>query len=337
MAFKNSVIVITDADGTITILPTELLMRHINGSFVRIALDANTAFIGLQPRELGTKVWNDATILATHDGVDKPQLAIISPNEDRLALSSGITLEGCGALNSDTVIDIDADIINFAAPVLAPGQINIQHQVGITNSLTVQRVTGSTIALAARIQGDANNRGGIRGDGRIVQGDGTNAVDVGISYISTGFSRVNVGDISTNRFVRKTANESVTLSTVLQNDNDLVLALAANATYLIEGFLIFTANGGDIKFAFTEPTSATMHWVSHALAGAAFSRDYQDETSTATADDRASTSSKAVIKFTGSIVTTNAGNLQLQWAQNVSDGDQTTVYAGSWFRAQRVE
>ncbi|MBL0311054.1 MAG: collagen-like protein, partial [Bacteroidetes bacterium] len=63
----------------------------------------------------------------------------------------------------------------------------------------------------------------------------------------------------TTKFARKTADESVTSSTSLQDDNHLQFAIGANETWDVSFVLRFTASsGGDIKFALVLPSGATM-------------------------------------------------------------------------------
>src|SRR5574341_1924364 len=60
-------------------------------------------------------------------------------------------------------------------------------------------------------------------------------------------------------FVRKTADESVTSSTTLQDDDHLVIAVEANTNYFIEAFLIYDGDAaGDFKFTFSVPAGATL-------------------------------------------------------------------------------
>jgi hypothetical protein len=166
-----------------------------------------------------------------------------------------------------------------------------------------------------------------------------NAYPVGIS-----------GVIGAGLFAAKSADESVTASTTLQNDDHLVVPVAANATYTIDGHLQWIGNDtGDIKFAFAFPSGSTLHWgmigpndTEPAFAslgtrgtGEWFARVSQ---TTSSAFIQYSASTAALLgRMSGLLVTGgSAGNLTLQWAQFVSNPTATTLKQGSWLRLSRV-
>src|SRR5262245_15271614 len=68
----------------------------------------------------------------------------------------------------------------------------------------------------------------------------------------------------------KTANESVTSSTTLQNDDELFVSVAANSTYLVQCYIKCDgAATGDIKLNWTAPASATFDSVVNGLQATA--------------------------------------------------------------------
>jgi len=142
--------------------------------------------------------------------------------------------------------------------------------------------------------------------------------------------------------VRKTANEAVAVSATLQDDDHLFFALAANETWIFE-LLLWVAGptAADIKLAFTVPTGATLIWSGH---GHNLNVVLTDEGTIVNPPAEASGTSlafgtqgtKVPLRLFGMVVNgANAGNLQLQWAQNGATGT-TTVYANSWLKATRV-
>lgn len=145
-------------------------------------------------------------------------------------------------------------------------------------------------------------------------------------------------------FVRKTADESVTSSTTLQNDDHLVLALVAGTTYLLTGMLIYDAStAGDFKLAFTVPAGVTINWtaagfrVADTTASGGGSPTVQTGSGTTKNVGGIGAGSKGAAVLNGLIrVGTTAGNLQLQWAQDVSDATATTVYTDSFLRLIKV-
>jgi len=144
--------------------------------------------------------------------------------------------------------------------------------------------------------------------------------------------------------VRKTADETVTSSTVLQNDNHLLLAMAANEIWEVRFKLMVTAaQAGDIKYAFTVPAGAT---VKHTYFGPVIGVTATPfVTYSATLQDAAVDRSPGILDVSDptlviieAIVVCGAtpGNLQLQWAQNTSNATATTVLANSCLIAHKL-
>ena len=153
--------------------------------------------------------------------------------------------------------------------------------------------------------------------------------------------------------VVKSANESVNnagTGSTLQDDDELLLALEANSTYIWECAIYYEgATAGDIKIAFTQPTSAVTNWgglgAATAFDGTAAAREAeyvaftnQSSSPTSSLGYGALTSSvDGMILVKGTTITgANAGNLRLQWAQNAANATNTTVFAGSYMRAEKV-
>lgn len=153
---------------------------------------------------------------------------------------------------------------------------------------------------------------------------------------------------SSSTSIIKAANETVTSSTVLQNDNELLFALVANATYIIQGCLLVNGStAGDIKVAFTVPASAVGQMSFNGNIVAVSGNDQFQRVAVindfATPDfinfgALGTTASQIMpVMINGAIFTAgSSGTLQLQWAQNASDGTATTVLKGSWMTVTRV-
>ena len=141
--------------------------------------------------------------------------------------------------------------------------------------------------------------------------------------------------------VRKTANQTLNTSIALQDDDDLKIALAASETWFFEAFIVCGGpSAADIKFAFTVPAGATLLWgASGPLLGAGGTHaEFDVATSSAAVvsyDTETGTDRSVHIRGTA-INSTTAGDLQLQWAQNLSDGTNITVFANSWLKGQRL-
>ena len=136
--------------------------------------------------------------------------------------------------------------------------------------------------------------------------------------------------------VRKSVTETVNDSDVLQNDNELFFAIGANETWLIFfSILTFGVGSSDIKIKWVAPSGASADGNHHV-------RSTADVLSLAYATIGASysfgTSASVVRPVVGSLLLVNgatAGNLQLQWAQNVAAVTETQVLVGSYLAAFR--
>jgi hypothetical protein len=148
--------------------------------------------------------------------------------------------------------------------------------------------------------------------------------------------------------VVKSADETVTSSTTLQNDNHLVFSVAAGGTYIFEVFLLAdcAANNVDMKIAFTFPAGSMVFGVlgldPATGAGGVVGNIQTSGTASATSGSTAVSVGVAgghaitANAVRGSFVASGAGTVTLQWAQDSSSANGVTVSAGSYIRAERV-
>lgn len=145
--------------------------------------------------------------------------------------------------------------------------------------------------------------------------------------------------------VIKTADQTVTNSTVLVPDNELSVPLLANSQYWLEVFLIYDAiQAADLKLGWAYPTSTTLDWSHGGLRGGAtstvdlISRTYLDETGFPwIGGPAAAAPSVAVVMGEGIINTAGtAGNLTLRFAQNALSATGTIMKAGSALIIQKL-
>lgn len=141
--------------------------------------------------------------------------------------------------------------------------------------------------------------------------------------------------------VVKAADESVTSSTTLQDDNHLILALAANATYIVEGGLFYDGqfNAGNLKMTWSLPASSTLYWSANgpATGGTAAYASNAVTSGNITVGTYGTGGSKTTCQINANISTAGtAGNMTLRWAQDASNATPTTIYAKSWLRAIRI-
>ncbi|MCM2427391.1 hypothetical protein [Streptomyces sp. RKAG337] len=144
-------------------------------------------------------------------------------------------------------------------------------------------------------------------------------------------------------YVRKPSDESLASSTTLQNDDHLTLALAAGATYAIEGYVKYSqALGGSastgIRAGWTTPGGSTMSWAARGTSSPVDPTGYETTASAGTATRDMASNSAVVMSFSpiGEITTVGAGSLVLRWCQIASNATPTIVRSGSWLRATRL-
>lgn len=159
----------------------------------------------------------------------------------------------------------------------------------------------------------------------------------------------NVGDVLTAQDLNtwavplaafKSADLSRASNTTPANDPDLTLALAANTVYHVQVALMYACASVsvDMKAQFTVPTGATgehVHWYwsgSTTFDGPANSADLWTQQRTLniqTGGDMGYTAH-------GTIFTTSAGSLTLQWSQATSSATATVMRKGSSMIAQAI-
>lgn len=140
----------------------------------------------------------------------------------------------------------------------------------------------------------------------------------------------------------KTATESVTSSTTVQDDNDLTLNVVANGVYDVKLVLIYDAlTGGDLKWRLTGPASAAFDGVVHGITFAATGNTDDHAPYTAISQDNSQggtgagntwgTSCLGLLRVAGT-----AGTFKVQWAQVASSGTATRMFAGSHMILRRI-
>ena len=136
--------------------------------------------------------------------------------------------------------------------------------------------------------------------------------------------------------VIKSADESVTSSATLQNDDELVRTVLANTSYTFEVYLAYLAGTtGDFKAAITFPSGGSLYAaVTRDLTGSAPELGGGLLTSgTAVAGGGLGTSIIMFQHWKGAFLNGGTeGPFQVQFAQNASNGTATTLKAGSFLR-----
>jgi hypothetical protein len=136
--------------------------------------------------------------------------------------------------------------------------------------------------------------------------------------------------------VAKTANESVTSSATLQDDDHLTFSMAANTNYNITMKIFYTATASpDFKWGLTggsSPTAVITEWQYRNGANGTSYKAYGEITSyptneVLTGDD---TDETAYLVIECNVQNVNAGTFKFQFAQGTSHGESVTVKKGSY-------
>jgi len=127
--------------------------------------------------------------------------------------------------------------------------------------------------------------------------------------------------------VVKQADETITTDVTLSNDSELFLAVNANRAYMFWGFIMFTGdNTADFDMTFVVPSGSATPVFSMS-AGDTSIPDHAD----GGAEFRISASTQDLMIHTWGAFQTGAtpGLLNFQWAQGVSDANDSTVKKGA--------
>jgi len=149
--------------------------------------------------------------------------------------------------------------------------------------------------------------------------------------------------------VRKTGDETVNNSNTLQNDDELILALAANEVWEVDIVLLVQSVGAvsDFKAGFAYPAGCTIKWGPAAYntsnntgfgwassGGTAAIQDLSTE-----AESYLFGSVNGVYGILLKLLVVNGatpGNLNLQWAQNTATVEDTKVLTNSFIKANKL-
>ncbi len=142
-------------------------------------------------------------------------------------------------------------------------------------------------------------------------------------------------------FARKSATESVSNSLTLQDDNELLVPIEANAIYLMDSIILYDGPANaDLKILFRTPTGGSM---SGAATGLLDTASTAGNTVTIPITGNSSNSfgtlgsgTQALICHGMVFTSGTAGNLQVEWSQNTSQASATRVISGSWINLRRV-
>jgi|GEM_PF-2372302 len=137
--------------------------------------------------------------------------------------------------------------------------------------------------------------------------------------------------------VRKSTNESVSSSTVLQEDDQLSLQVQAGKTYIVDGLIIASSTSGtpDFKMAFISPASSDMMLGYLSSEGKGTDGGFlRSSGNIANINLTANKTTQIVVH--GTILVGSSGALKLQWAQDSSNAGAVIVGKGSYLRFTEI-
>ena len=139
------------------------------------------------------------------------------------------------------------------------------------------------------------------------------------------------------KIIRKSADQIVNNSETLVDDNELLFAVGANEVWAVEAVLktLSATTTPDVKTQWDGPTGVEMRGqcVYRTAAGAQGTSDLEIYPLTIEATD------VGRITFWGRmifVIAATAGNIKLQWAQNVATAEDTKILANSFIIAHRL-
>lgn len=139
----------------------------------------------------------------------------------------------------------------------------------------------------------------------------------------------------------KPADEPLTSNITLQNDNDLVISVAASTSWILDCWLDYeggTINTSDLKWQWSVPSLATMRYdARYQQPGGTVISQLSNTGSAIIAAATNGAGNLRSARMTGTIIVgANAGPVQLTWAQNTTNATATIVHAQSYLKLLRT-
>lgn len=224
----------------------------------------------------------------------------------------------------------------YTTYALFPASATVGDLAYATDRLALYRWSGAAWQ-SITVHSSAGAIGDIPAIATMPEGSVYYATDTQVAYMASSGAWVQISSGS-QVIVRKTADELVTNSTVLQNDDELLFPIAANEVweFALLPISISATNTPDAKGAFTVPAGATIVGAYHGT-----NADGAVGVSTFVAAQSISfmveTSARVQKVFAGIVISgANAGNVQFQWAQTTATVEDTKILANSCIIAHRL-
>jgi predicted transporter len=314
----------------------------------------------------GTGITVNANDIAiTADGLNFTELS------DTLSLDASTTIS-LGANNFTTNLNSTGDFaIQFGGNtvlsildtgavtignILADQAIGLDNGTGTINIATDSDVNTTNIGTGSGADtvnvGDSNANVVLTDANWSITGAGaanfSSTTGSGLTDCDTQTSKL-LWDSSTGQFscgtdrasaaVRKSANETVTSSTALQDDNELLFAAGTSETWVYQVSFIYTTGSSgtpDIRVGMNGPAGSTCVYQASDIAHAGNASAGVTACNTSISLATTATGTKGGW-LSGSVTTAGtSGNIAFRWAQNTSSGTSTVVSAGSSLTAFKL-
>jgi len=226
------------------------------------------------------------------------------------------------------------------------GALNIGATTASTSTTTGSATFGGGIGVAGQVTTGgleviSTTKGTIPGPKMTTtQRDAIASPTAGLHIFNTTTNQPNWYDGSTwtgvgNVKIAKQADESVTSSATLQDDNHLTFAMAANTNYNIQMKIFYNATASPgFKWAITggaSPTAViTEYQYRSGASGAAIQGNFQTATYPTVPMSGDDTTDIAYLIIECNVQNVNAGSFKFQFCQATSHGESVTVKKGSY-------
>lgn len=214
---------------------------------------------------------------------------------------------------------------------------------GIADTSVLETTTGSAAKVTTHTGASDPHGDRAWATGQFYPLASGNALD---GYINDALTRIT--DLETRataleaetRTAVKTADEVVSASTSLQDDDHLVLSVVANGWYEVSLFIDTEGDpAGDLTMGWTIPAGAALSWTENGVSAG----NTNNIGSVKLGRNDGATASGVGIIAAGSVVlprgilrvSSTAGNIQFRWAQTAAAGT-TTIKTGSMLKLTRI-
>lgn len=304
----------------------------------------------------------------------------VAAEVDTLAtvVSRGNTVTTANSFNNSIkYLDSNGDgVAWYTDPTVGPVSVCVDNNVeGACTAYERRLLSGQTLGVLDNLGADifrlTNNTKAVSFGGAVAVSGQINASNTGIEFTESdtnptcaagnyniyadlsettlkkcinGVSSVMVpAALVTDTYIVKAADETLNTNASAQDDNELIVPVSANSTYMITAMVLYNSpTTADFRYNFSLPAGASGY---KSTSHAPLSTTACSDTSTTTINNSITSVDNNVggagavcaLRITGTVIVAGtAGNVTFQWAQATSDAGTTTVYANSWISYRKI-